>query len=98
MMNANDSSCISSARKNVGENIKISAKDSLSQHKQKHLIMVLLFFTIFECKTKYHVAGENCSIRHFKICTPCQYYSHKQIKEDEKCMAWGTYGGEVRYI
>jgi hypothetical protein len=52
MMNANDSSCISSARKNVRVNIKISAKDSLSQHKEKHLIMVLLLFTIFDCKTK----------------------------------------------
>jgi len=47
---------------------------------------------------KYHVTGEKFSIRIFKICTPCQYYSHKQIKEDEKCTAWGTYDGEARYI
>jgi len=52
MMNANDSSCNNSAGKNVRENIKISAKDSLSQHKQKHHITVLLLLTIFECKTK----------------------------------------------
>jgi len=44
------------------------------------------------------MTGENCPIRSFKICTPCQHYSHKQITEDEKCMACGTYGGEVRYI
>jgi len=47
---------------------------------------------------KYHMAGENCPIRSFKNCTPCRYYSHKQITEDEKCMACGTYEGEVRYI
>jgi hypothetical protein len=52
MMNANDSSCISSARENVTDNIKISVKDSLGQHKQKHHITVLLLFTTFECKTK----------------------------------------------
>jgi len=92
MMNANDSSCISSARENVRENINISAKDSLSQHKQKHHIMVLLLFTTFVAKQrKYHMAGENRSIRSFRICTPCQYYSHKQIKVYEKCTAWGTY-------
>jgi len=52
MMNANHSSYNNSAGKNVRKNIKISAKDSLSQRKQKHHIMVLLLFTIFDCKTK----------------------------------------------
>ena len=41
------------------------------------------------------MAGEKHSIKSSMSCSPCQYYSHKQIKEDGKCMASGTYGGEV---
>jgi hypothetical protein len=40
------------------------------------------------------MAGEKYPFRSFKICTPCQYYSHKQITENENVAR----GGEVRYI
>jgi hypothetical protein len=56
-MNANDSRSISSAGKNTRKNIKISAKDSLNHHKQKHHIMALLLFTIFESTTKKVACG-----------------------------------------